>query len=61
MRIELSPGDWAGVYTCVREQARALRREAGTDPILGGELLAQAEDLDRVAASMRVQIANGAA
>lgn len=63
MRIELSPGDWAGVLDAVRERIDAVRHQAASDesgyPDLAQSQREYADDLARVATSLREQIADG--
>jgi hypothetical protein len=60
VRVELSPGDWAGVLDAVRSVARQLRDgqwPVDTPVEDHRDADEQADDLDRVAKSLREQIA----
>jgi hypothetical protein len=62
MKIELSPGEWAGVLAALRDRIGWQRDQAVEDEQLGHDGLARAlrenaDDLDRVAKSLREQIA----
>jgi hypothetical protein len=66
MRIELSPGDAAGVLACVEAHIEDERHEADRVEGLGAadearDMRESCDDLARVARSLREQIANGGA